>query len=148
LCNLKGALFFFADLYKKIAHQDIEIDFLQTSSYGFGTSPTQTEVLRSFKDITTHLEGKDILIIDDIMDTGVTLDTLVKEAKSFSKKIASIRTCVLINKTERRKKKSIKPDYSGFVVDKGYLVGYGLGVGDRYRTLPDIHTIVPEGKGI
>jgi hypoxanthine phosphoribosyltransferase len=129
---LNGAFIFLADLVRAI-RQQIEIDFVRVASYGSDTSPS---ALRYIKDIELDVEGKHVLIVDDIIDTGRTLARL---KQSFTDRGAlSVRFCVLIDKKERREI-DIAVDYAGFVVQRGFLVGYGLDCGEQYRQLPAIY---------
>ena len=148
LCNLKGGMFFFSDLCKYIRQYQTrkpevddtypKIDFVQTSSYGENTSSEATvSVLRSYKP-----QGKNehVLLIDDIADTGKAIKTLSQDLIKHEN-IATLNTCVLVDKVERRTE-SIFIQFCCFSVPSGYLVGYGLGIGDKYRSLPDIYKIM------
>lgn len=135
---LKGSLIFMADLMRAI---DIPcaIDFLSVSSYGAGTS-TSGEV-RILKDLDTTLEGKDVLVVEDILDSGVTLSFLCKNL--LARRPNSLRLCTLLDKPERRKV-PIQPDYVGAVVPDKFIVGYGLDYAEKYRNLPFIGVLKPE----
>lgn len=138
LINLKGGAFFGIDLYNKIGLEDLEIDFVQTSSYqGNLDSSEHVIIKRSYMNCDVDLKNKYVLIVDDIVDTGKAFTMLVESLENAKPK--DIKTCALINKHERRSE-SIKVDYYGFDIQKGYLVGYGMAVGDKYRCLPDIYT--------
>lgn len=128
---LKGSFIFLADLTRHISIEH-EIDLVGTSSYS-GTKTTGTINFTKMPDI--QLEGKDILIVEDIVDTGTTLASLVKYFKTL--KPASVKICTLINKNERREF-SLDIDYSCFQIEKGFLVGYGLDYNEKYRNLPAI----------
>jgi len=129
---LNGAFMFTADLVREIKC-DIEIDFIRVASYGMDTT---AGTLRFTKDIELENQGKDILIVEDIVDSGRTMMYL---ANSFAERGAhSIRFCVLIDKKERREV-DLCPDYIGFEVPGGFLVGYGLDCREQFRHLPDIY---------
>lgn len=135
---LKGSLIFMADLMRAI---DIpcSIDFLSTSSYGSGT--TTSGAVRILKDLDCPLEGKDLLVVEDILDSGMTLSFLMKNLSA--RKPRSIRLCTLLDKPERRKV-DIVPDYVGAQVPDKFIVGYGLDYAERYRNLPYIGVLKPE----
>lgn len=135
---LKGAVVFMADLMRAI-DVPCSIDFLSVSSYGSGTS-TSGEV-RVLKDLDTTLEGRDLLVVEDILDSGVTLSFLLKNLSARNPK--SIRLCTLLDKPERRKV-DIKPDYVGTQVPDEFIVGYGLDFAEKYRNLPYIGVLKPE----
>ncbi len=128
---LKGAFIFLADLTRCITI-DHEIDMIGVSSYS-GTSTTGK--IRFTKEPDIDMKGKDILIVEDIVDTGRTLFTLVEHLKSLSP--SSIKICSLIDKQERRELE-LKVDYSCFRLEKGFIVGYGLDYNQKYRNLPAI----------
>ena len=135
---LKGSLIFMADLMRAI-EVPCAIDFLSVSSYGAGTS-TSGEV-RILKDLDSTLEGKDVLVVEDILDSGVTLSFLLKNLSA--RRPNSIRLCTLLDKPERRKV-DIHPDYVGAVVPDKFIVGYGLDYAEKYRNLPYIGVLKPE----
>ncbi len=131
---LNGAFIFLADLVRAIK-RPIEIDFVRVASYGSDTTPS---TLRFSKDIELDAQGKNILIVDDIIDTGRTLARL---QQCFTDRGAlSVRFCVLIDKKERREV-GLAVDYTGFEVQHGFLVGYGLDCAERYRQLPAIYQL-------
>lgn len=128
---LNGAFIFMADLVREI-RLEMEIDFIRVSSYGMGTS---SGTLRFTKDIELDIRGKDILIVEDIIDTGRTLKHL---QQSFADRDAhSVGICALIDKKERREV-DVPVNYVGFEVETGFLVGYGLDYREQYRHLPGI----------
>lgn len=135
---LKGSLVFMADLMR---HIDIPcaIDFLAVSSYG--NSTTSSGEVRILKDLDQSLEGKDILVVEDILDSGNTLSFLLKNLSA--RKPASIRLCTLLDKPERRKA-PIKADYVGAEVEDKFIVGYGLDYAEKYRNLPYIGVLKSE----
>ena len=135
---LKGSLVFMADLMRQI-RIPCAIDFLAVSSYGNGT--TSSGEVRILKDLDQSLEGKDILVVEDILDSGNTLSFLLKNLSA--RKPASIRLCTLLDKPERRKA-PIKADYVGAVVEDKFIVGYGLDYAERYRNLPYIGVLKSE----
>lgn len=131
---LRGSFIFAADLIRHInAH--LEVDFVTTSSYGF--SETTTGVVDIVHDLRTNIEGKDVLIVDDIVDTGYTLSKVIEHIREKNPK--SIKTCVMLDKPSRRKV-DIKPDFCGFSIPDVFIVGYGLNYGVHYRNIPYIFT--------
>lgn len=135
---LKGSLIFMADLMRAIT-VPCAIDFLSVSSYGAGT--TTSGAVRILKDLDCPLEGKDLLIVEDILDSGVTLSYLLKALSA--RRPDSIRLCTLLDKPERRKV-DIRPDYVGLQVPDAFIVGYGLDYAEHYRNLPYIGILKPE----
>ena len=135
---LKGSLMFMADLMRAI-DVPCEIDFMSVSSYGAGT--TTTGAVRILKDLDASLEGKDIVVVEDILDSGVTLSYLLKHLEARNP--ASIRLCTLLDKPERRKM-PITADYIGTTVPDQFIVGYGLDYAEKYRNLPYIGVLKPE----
>ena len=130
---LKGAFVFMADLIRQLKLNCLAIDFIRVASYGDGAETSGC--VRILKDIETDIEGKDVLIIEDILDTGLTMNCLVEVLQARHPK--SIRVCTLIDKQERRQIE-LKPDYACFQVQQGFLVGYGLDYAEAYRNLPGI----------
>ncbi len=135
---LKGAFLFTSDLVKRITIH-CNIDFMIASSYGNGT--TSSGVVKILKDIDYSLEGKDILIAEDIIESGISLDFLVNYLKGRNAKSVEIAT--LLNKPSKRKKE-VYVKYIGYTVPDEFLVGYGLDYAERYRNLPYIGTLKPE----
>ena len=135
---LKGSLIFMADLMRAVTIP-CSIDFLSVSSYGSGT--TTTGEVRILKDLDTSLEGKDVLVVEDILDSGVTLSFLLKNLRARHPE--SIRLCTLFDKPERRRV-DIRPDYVGAQVPDEFIVGYGLDYAEKYRNLPYIGVLKPE----
>lgn len=134
---LKGSIMFMADLMRAV---DIyaEIDFMSVSSYGAGTKTSG--VVKIVKDLDINLEGRDLLIVEDILDSGLTLSyikTLLSERKPNS-----IKICTLLDKPERRQA-DVTADYVGFLVPDEFVVGYGLDYIERYRNLPYIGVLKP-----
>lgn len=130
---LKGAFIFAADLVRAISIP-LEVDFIRVASYGAKTS-SSGEITFS-RDLETPVIGKNVLLVEDIIDTGQTMVWLKKYFRG--KGATSIRTCTLIDKQERRGQE-VEIDYYGFQLQKGFLVGYGLDYGEQYRHLPDIY---------
>ena len=135
---LKGAAVFLADLMRAI-EMPCEIEFMVLSSYGSGT--TSTGSVKIVKDIDLPLEGKDVLIVEDILDTGFTLSFLVDLLKSRNPK--SIEICTLLDKPDRRKVE-ISAKYTGRKIPDEFVVGYGLDYDEKYRNLPFIGVLKPE----
>ena len=135
---LKGSLIFMADLMRAV---DIpcSIDFLSVSSYGSGTSTSGA--VRILKDLDSSMEGKDLLVVEDILDSGMTLSFLLKTLSARNP--ASIRLCTFLDKPERRRV-DIRPDYVGAEVPDKFIVGYGLDYAEKYRNLPYIGVLKPE----
>ena len=132
---LNGAVFFFADLVRELSIP-AKIDFMRAASYGAGMESSGE--IRMSKDVELPIEGRDVIVVEDIVDTGLTLKEIVKGLESRAP--GSIKTCALINKLERRDV-DVNIDYFGFEVEKGFLVGYGLDHDEKYRNLPDIYTV-------
>lgn len=135
---LKGSLLFMADLMRAVTIP-CSIDFLSVSSYGNGTASSGE--VRILKDLDCSLEGKDLLIVEDILDSGVTLSFLLKSLSARNP--ASIRLCTFLDKPERRRV-DIHPDYVGAEVPDKFIVGYGLDYAEKYRNLPYIGVLKPE----
>lgn len=131
ICILRGAVVFCADLARRV-RLPVGLDFMAISSYA-GTKSTGT--VRILMDLDTDIEGRDILIVEDIIDTGLTLSYLVDNLKS--RKPASLKVAVLLDKPDRRKA-AIEPDYIGARIPDEFVVGYGLDYDERYRNLPYI----------
>ena len=135
---LKGSVVFMADLMRAITIP-ARIDFMSVSSYGSGTK--SRGVVKIVKDLDTPLEGYDLLIVEDILDSGNTLSYLKEILSSRGPK--SIRICTLLDKPERRTA-DIAADYVGFAVPDEFVVGYGLDYDEKYRNLPFIGVLKPE----
>jgi len=138
VCILKGAFLFMADLCRHI-DRPINTGFMAISSYG--NSTTSSGVVRILKDLNESIENKNILIIEDIVDTGLTLSYLA--AILEARKPCSLKICALTNKPQCRKKE-VRIDYCGFVLPDEFVVGFGLDYGDFYRNLPYIGVLKPE----
>ena len=133
---LKGAFIFLADLVRAVNLPDVEIDFVRLASYG--KSDTSSGEVKITKDIELSIKGKDVIIVEDIVDTGYTLKYLEEVLRLHEPR--SVKMCCLIDKAERRKAE-VKIDYCGFKVPKGFLVGYGLDFAEKWRHLPGIYEI-------
>ena len=135
---LRGAVIFMADLARSIK-RPMDIDFMAITSYGLSTN--SSGVVRIIKDLDEVVEGRHILIIEDIIDSGLTLNYLVDNIKS--RKPASVRICTLLSKPDRRKV-NVTVDYNGFIIPDHFVVGYGLDYAGKYRNLPFIGVLKPE----
>jgi len=135
---LKGAMPFMADLLKRMDTY-LEMDFMDVSSYG--NSTVSSGEVKIVKDLDTSVEGRDILIIEDIIDSGLTLSYLVDLFRY--RKAKSIRIVTLLDKPTGRKA-DLTPDYTGFIVPDEFVVGYGLDYAEKYRNLPYIGVLKPE----
>ena len=131
---LKGAAMFMIELAKKIKN-DVEFEFIQVESYD-GTESTGKIKLK--QDLTGKIEGKNVIIIEDIIDTGITLEYLVNYIKKLTP--LSLEICTLLSKKERREK-NLKVDYIGFEIPNEFVVGFGLDYNQKYRNLPFIGKI-------
>jgi hypoxanthine phosphoribosyltransferase len=135
VCVLKGAFMFLADLAREL-RGDATLDFMAVSSYGTSTkSSGQVQVL---KDLDAGIEGRDVVIVEDIVDTGLTLTYLQDILRARSPR--SLRTACLLSKPSRRKV-DVKVEYIGFEVEDKFVVGYGLDHAEKYRNLPSIGVI-------
>ena len=132
LAVLKGAVFFATDLARAI-DLPLTMDFLGVSSYQGGTETTGE--VRITSDVTKPMAGKDVLVVEDIIDTGLTMKFLLENLRA--RQPASVKVCTLLEKPSRARTK-IDIDYKGFVIDDQFVVGYGLDFADRYRNLPFI----------
>jgi hypoxanthine phosphoribosyltransferase len=135
---LKGAIVFLADLIREIK-VPLSLDFMVTSSYGMSTHASG--VVRILKDLDEDIAGKDVLIVEDIIDTGLTLSYL--KDNLLARGPASLKICTLLDKPLRRKV-VLLPDYKGYNIPDEFVVGYGLDYGERYRNLPYIGVLKPE----
>ena len=136
ICILKGGVFFTCELAKRLAIP-ASLDFMSVSSYGAGTQ--SSGVVKIIKDLDEPLEGKDVLIVEDIIDSGRTLAYLMEILEKRGPK--SIRLCTLLDKPERRVKKQVKVDYTCFSIPDKFVVGYGLDYDQKYRNLPYIGVV-------
>ncbi len=136
LCVLKGGVFFTCELAKRL-DLSVSLDFMSVSSYGSGTQ--SSGAVRIIKDLDEPLEGKDVIIVEDIIDSGRTLSYLIEILKKRNPK--SIELCTLLDKPERRVKKEVKVKYTCFTIPDEFVVGYGLDYDQKYRNLPYIGVV-------
>ena len=142
ICILKGAALFFSDLIREI-DLPLTTDFMAISSYGSATKTSG--VVRVLKDLDRDILGKDVVIVEDIVDTGITLSYL--KGMLAHRGAASIRVASLLDKTARRKVPDLKVDYVCFDIPDAFVVGYGLDYDQVYRNLPDIGVLSPKIYG-
>lgn len=135
LCVLNGAFMFFADLVRRL-EVDPLLDFLRVASYGKNDESSGT--VSFTKDVELSLAGKDVLIVEDIVDTGRTMAFLMEEIRSRG--VNSLRLAALVDKVERRTV-NLAVDYAGFTIPSGFIVGYGLDYAERFRELPGIYVV-------
>jgi hypoxanthine phosphoribosyltransferase len=136
ICVLKGGVFFMCELAKRVT-VPVSMDFMSVSSYGSGTK--SSGVVKIVKDLDEPLAGKNVLVVEDIIDSGRTLSYLLKNLQS--RKPASLKLCTLLDKPERRVVEDVKVDYTGFEVPDVFVVGYGLDYDQKYRNLPYIGAV-------
>jgi len=136
---LKGSLPFMADLMRAI-DVPLRIDLMEVSSYG-GTSTESSGLVRILKDLSASISGEDVLLVEDIIDTGLTLNYLIRYLRG--KNPASLRICTLLDKPARRLVE-IPVDYTGFTIEDRFVVGYGLDYGELYRNLRFVGVLRPE----
>ena len=137
ICVLKGGVVFLVDLMRELTIPH-SVDFMATSSYGVSTK--SSGVVRILKDLDKPIEGQNVLIVEDIIDTGYTLDYLTRILRERGP--ASLRICTLLNKRERRQV-DIAVDYIGFNIPNKFVIGYGLDFNEYYRNLPFIGVLKP-----
>ena len=136
---LKGVVIFYADMVRKI-NVPCQMDFMWLSSYS-GTNSTGQTIVR--QDLKTDIKGRHVLILEDIFDTGTSLDFTVKHL--LAKEPASLKICTLLDKPERRRPGiTLQADYVGFTIPNAFVVGYGLDYNEKYRNLPYIGILKPE----
>jgi hypoxanthine phosphoribosyltransferase len=138
---LKGSVFFLTDLARELGGE-VSFDFLSVSSYGHGTDSTGE--VKLIKDLDVSIEGKTVIVVEDILDTGLTLKYLLRFFEE--KKPKHLRVVVLLDKVERRIA-DVRADYTGFVIPNEFVVGYGLDYDERYRNLPDVCVLQFATKG-
>ena len=140
---LKGAVFFMADLMRKLTIP-CEVDFMAISSYGDSTD--SSGIVRILKDLDINIEGRDVLVVEDIIDSGLTLSYLMRNLES--REPASLEVCALLTKPDRREI-DVPVRYIGFEIPNRFVIGYGLDFAERYRNLPYVgvldNDLVPEG---
>ncbi len=135
---LKGSIVFLADLMRATP-LPVSIDLMEVSSYGAGTE--SSGLVRILKDLSGSIEGRDVVVVEDIIDTGLTLNYLLRYLSG--KRPASLAVCALLDKPARRLV-DIRIDYLGFSIPDQFVVGYGLDYGERYRNLPYVGVLRPE----
>ena len=140
ICILKGSIFFFTDLTRRI-NLDTELEFVRISSYA-GENSTGDINLKV--DLDNQVTGKDVIVIEDIIDTGRTLSYFMKHLEK--QKPNSLRLCTLLDKPERREVDDVKVDYTGFTIPNRFVIGYGLDLDEQYRTIPQINCIINEDE--
>ncbi|MBF0495839.1 MAG: hypoxanthine phosphoribosyltransferase [Deltaproteobacteria bacterium] len=136
---LNGVFMFFSDLVKYL-DMPVKVDFVRLASYGSGAKSSGD--VRVLKGIEMSVTGRDVLVVEDIVDTGYTVDVLIKMIKA--KNANSIKVCALIDKAERRMV-DVPIDYTGFAVEKGFVVGYGLDYDEQFRYFQEIYTLHETG---
>lgn len=141
VCTLRGASIFFADLVREI-EGDVEIDFIAVSSYGAGTKSSGE--VKMIKDLSEPIKDKNVIIVEDIIDTGITLCYLKKLLLARAPK--SLKVCSLLDKPSRRQV-DFKGDYIGFEIENEFVVGYGLDYGEKMRNFKDVCVLAPEVYG-
>lgn len=137
VCILKGSVLFFTDLIRNMK-SDVELDFMAVSSYGKGTKSSGE--LKIGKDLSIDIQGRDVLIVEDIIDSGNTLYHLKKML--ITRQPASLNVITLLDKPERREM-PMEPDYTGFVIEDQFVIGYGLDYAEKYRNLPYVGVLKP-----
>ncbi len=139
VCILRGAVIFMADLARNL-ELSVVFDFMDVSSYGQGTSTSG--VVRILKDLEENIEGRQVLIVEDIIDTGITLKQVIDMLKTRNP--AGIKVVTLLDKPERRVEKKVSIDFNGFEIPDKFVVGYGLDFAEKYRNLPYIGVLKEE----
>ena len=139
ICVLKGGVFFMCELAKRIT-VPVTMDFMSVSSYGAGTK--SSGIVKIVKDLDQSIEGRDVLVVEDIIDSGRTLSHLMKILNE--RKTSSICLCTLLDKPERREVDDVNVDYTGFQVPDEFVVGYGLDYDQLYRNLPYVGVVETE----
>lgn len=141
ICILKGAIFFFTALTQRLS-RSVVIDFIQVSSYGATTESSGTVIL--VKDITVDIAGKDVYLVEDIVDTGLTLADVVALLKARHPR--SVQVVALLSKPSRRKV-DVPLDFVGLEIEDRFVVGFGLDFAEQFRNLPDIWEYAPDEEG-
>ncbi len=139
VCVLKGAFMFFSDLVKHITVPGMEMDFVRLASYGSQKESTKT--ISFTKDLEVSLKGKDVLLVEDVVDSGHTMHFLLNQLRARGAE--SLRLAALVDKVERREV-PVQADFVGFRLSKGFIVGYGLDYAEKFRELPSIYEILTE----
>ncbi|TDX59120.1 hypoxanthine phosphoribosyltransferase [Orenia marismortui] len=139
VCILRGGFIFMADLVRQV-ELPVSCDFMDVTSYEGGT--TSTGNVRIIKDLEESIEDKHVLIVEDIIDTGLTLKHVINMLKT--RKPKSIKVCTLLDKPERRTEKEVEADWNGFEIPNEFVIGYGLDYDEKYRNIPYIFIPEPE----
>ena len=139
VCVLKGAVFFFTDLVRAMRSENLELDFVRLSSYGRGTSSSRHVVFS--KDVDCDIAGKHVLIVEDVVDSGLSMQFLMRQFEARGAR--SLRLAALVDKNERREA-DVRVDFAGFRLEEGFIIGYGLDYAEKYRALPDVEELVFE----
>ncbi len=134
---LKGAFIFMADLVRAL-HVPVTVDFVGLSSYRDASRSAGSVAVT--RPLTVDIETRDVLVVEDILDTGLSMRHLLDDLRA--RRPASLRLCALVDKRERRTE-DVNPDYVGFTLREGFVVGYGIDYAERYRELPDLHRAQP-----
>ena len=129
---LKGCVMFYSDLVRNVSI-DCEMDFMVVSSYG--ASKTSSGEVKIIKDTSASVEGRHVIFVEDIVDSGITLNYLINLFKT--RNAASVEICTLLDKPERRQR-DVRPKYTGFVIPNEFVVGYGLDFDEKYRNIPEV----------
>ncbi len=140
---LKGSIFFLCDLAKKLETTPVSLDFLQVSSYGSGTRSSGN--VRLQRDLSTDVAGREVIIVEDIVDTGRTLTKIIELLGTRHPR--SVKICALLKK-KIAGNEGIPVDYLGFTIEDHFVVGYGLDYAEMYRNLPFIGILEPDGSGV
>jgi hypoxanthine phosphoribosyltransferase len=138
VCVLKGAFLFFADLVRHV-DRPMEFDFVRMSSYGSGTSRAGKTIFS--KDMEVDIAGKHVLVVEDVVDTGHSVQFLLGVLSTRGAK--SVAVCAAVDKRERREV-DVTVDFAGFTIQKGFIVGYGMDYAEKYRELDAIYELVPQ----
>ena len=138
VCVLKGAVFFFTDLVRAMRSENL----VRLSSYGKGTSSSRHVVFS--KDVDCDITGKHVLIVEDVVDSGLSMQFLMRQFEARGAR--SLRLAALVDKNERREV-DVHVDFAGFKLEEGFIVGYGLDYAEKYRALPDVEELVFESAG-
>jgi hypoxanthine phosphoribosyltransferase len=135
VCLLKGSFIFASDLVRNVRNPS-RVDFMRVSSYGTGM--TSKGEIRVTKDLEENIDGQNVIIVEDIVDSGLTLRYI--NAMLTARAPKRLKICALLDKKERRVEE-IGPDYTGFTIEDGFVVGYGIDYAEEYRNLPEIYTV-------
>jgi hypoxanthine phosphoribosyltransferase len=138
---LKGSIFFLCDLAKRLQKTPVSLDFLQVSSYGKGTKSSGN--VRLLRDLSSDIAGQEVIIVEDIVDTGKTLQKIIEILST--RRPRSVKICALLKKRIAGNE-GIPVDYLGFTIDDHFVVGYGLDYAESYRNLPFIGILEPDGE--